>query len=347
MAHLCHGLCHGQSPFKMAERALDAWNTTESLSSLDKLGLKNGLAILGLIWAAKVSVCSLYRFLIGVRIYLLPQLLARRTDFSAKYGGKWAVVTGASEGIGKAFARELARHGMNVVLMSRSSQKLEKVAETIEKEYKVQTLLLSVDFSDVRDVYPQISHALQRLQIGILVNNVGVMYEYPQYFLDVPVKKLFDLVNVNVLSAIMMTRIVLPQMCKRKSGAVINMSSSAGEIPTPQMTVYAGTKEFIDIFSRGLAYEYSPHGIEIQSLRPYYVATAMTYDTKPGIAVPSPETYVKHALRTLGLSRRTTGYWSHGVQAWFLRFCPEWLYMRCATLVNDQIRHNVLRDRKQ
>lgn len=331
---------------KPARDSSDLYDFTFSwlLSYDDKLGLANVLAIIGLFYVAKVSVSFFFRVLTGLRIYIFSQL-TRRTDFAVKYGGRWAVITGASEGIGKAFACELAQHGMNVVLMSRSSQKLEKVAETIEKEHKVGTLAISVDFSR-QDVYPQICNALDGLEIGILVNNVGVMYEYPQYFLDVPEKKLFDLVNVNMLSAIMMTRIVLPQMSKRKSGAIINLSSSAGELPTPQMTVYAATKEFIDNFSRALAYEYSFHGVEIQSLRPFYVATAMAYGTKPSIAVPSAETYVKHALQTLGLSRRNTGYWSHSVQGWFQGFCPEWLWMWGASLLNDQIRYKVLRSRK-
>lgn len=314
------------------------------LSSLDKSGAKNGLAFIGLFWAAKVSMCFVFNLLKAVRIYVLAQI-TRRRDFAVKYGGRWAVVTGASEGIGKAFAFELARCGMNVVLMSRSTQKLEKVAEIIEKEFKVQTCVIPIDFGS-QDVYPKISSALEGLEIGILVNNVGVMYDYPQCFLDVPNQKLFDLININMTSVIMMTRIVLPQMCKRKCGAIINMSSSAGQLPTPQMTVYAATKEFVDSFSRALAYEYSSHGVEVQSLRPFYVATAMTYGAKPSIAVPSPETYVKNALATLGHSRRNTGYWSHAIQGWFVGFCPEWLWMWAATLLNNQIRRTVLRNRK-
>ncbi|PFX24480.1 inactive hydroxysteroid dehydrogenase-like protein 1 isoform X1 [Stylophora pistillata] len=315
------------------------------LSSLDKSGFKNGLALLGLLWTAKVSLSLAFSILKGLRIYLFAQITTRN-NFCIKYGGRWAVVTGASEGIGRAFACELARCGMNIVLMSRSTQKLEKVAETIEKESKVETLIIPIDFA-TQDVYQKIIASLEGLDIGILVNNVGVMYEYPQYFLDVPKQKLFDLININMTSVIMMTRIVLPQMCERKRGAIINMSSSAGELPTPQMTVYAATKEFVDSFSRALAYEYSPQGIEVQSLRPFYVATAMTYGTKANIVVPSPETYVKSALYTLGLSRRNTGYWSHGIQGWFVGFCPEWLWMWTATLLNNQIRRVVLKNKKQ
>ncbi|XP_015765028.1 PREDICTED: inactive hydroxysteroid dehydrogenase-like protein 1 [Acropora digitifera] len=106
-----------------------------------------------------------------------------------------------------------------------------------------------------------------------------------------------------------MTRIVLPQMSKRKSGAIINLSSSAGELPTPQMTVYAATKvNFLVLLKKTSNF--------------------------------------RHALQTLGLSRRNTGYWSHSVQGWFQGFCPEWLWMWGASLLNDQIRYKVLRGRK-
>ncbi|CAH3194616.1 unnamed protein product [Porites evermanni] len=234
---------------------------------------------------------------------------------------------------------------MNIVLMSRSTQKLEKVAEAIEKEFKVQTRIIQVDFG-LQDVYANISSSLEGLEIGILVNNVGVMYDYPQYFLDVPDKKLYDLINVNMTSVIMMTCIVLPHMCKRKRGAIINMSSSAGLLPTPQIAAYAATKEFVDSFSRALAYEYSSQGVKVQSLRPFYIATAMTYGTKPNVFVPSPEKYVKNALRTLELSTRNTGYWNHEIQAWFLGFCPEWLWMWAGSILNQQIRRNVLKTRR-
>lgn len=298
----------------------------------------------GFLWAANVSIKFAFDFLVGLRIHVLSQL-TKRKDLALKYGGKWAVVTGASEGIGKAFACELARTGMNIVLMSRSTQKLEKVAEAIEKEFKVQTRIIQVDFG-LQDVYANISSSLEGLEIGILVNNVGVMYDYPQYFLDVPDKKLYDLINVNMTSVIMMTHIVLPHMCKRKRGAIINMSSSAGLLPTPQIAAYAATKEFVDSFSRALAYEYSSQGVEVQSLRPFYIATAMTYGTKPNVFVPSPETYVKNALRTLELSTRNTGYWNHEIQAWFLGFCPEWLWMWAGSILNQQIRRNVLKTRR-
>ncbi|XP_031550188.1 inactive hydroxysteroid dehydrogenase-like protein 1, partial [Actinia tenebrosa] len=278
----------------MADK-LQLWETFDKFSAFFG-GYRNLLAVLGFAWAAKISLSVCLSLLSGLRVYVFTRLLVVK-DLSTKYGGKWAVVTGASDGIGKAFARELAKYGMNIILISRTTPKLEKIAKEIETEFQVLTYVSTTDFSR-QDIYRGIARELEQFDIGILVNNVGVMYDYPQLLLDVPEKRLWELFNINMAATTMMTCVVLPQMVKRKRGAIINMSSSAAQQPTPQMTVYAATKAFVDHFSRALAYEYSSDGITVQSLRPYYVASAMTYHTKPNLAVPSPETYVRHALPT-------------------------------------------------
>ncbi|KAL4225482.1 Inactive hydroxysteroid dehydrogenase-like protein 1 [Mactra antiquata] len=235
---------------------------------------------------------------------------------------------------------------MNIVLISRNLDKLNKAAAVIEEDYNVQTSCIAVDFSVGRDTYDLIWSSIKDKEIGVLVNNVGVMYDHPQLFLDVPVDRLWQIVNINVAAATMMTHMILPQMIERGRGAVVVISSGACSQITPQMTVYAGTKSFLDYFARALQYEYKNHGIIIQSLRPFYVNTKMTRYSKTltshGFLVPSAEIYAKHAVATLGCSGRTTGYWPHTIQMWISNMIPEWLWMWGATRLNTALRRQAL-----
>ncbi|CAH1786831.1 unnamed protein product [Owenia fusiformis] len=178
------------------------------------------------------------------------------------------------------------------------------------------------------------------------------MYDYPMMFTDVQVERLWQLVNINIVATTMMTQIILPGMVERGRGAIINMASSASLKPTPQMSVYAATKAYIDYFSRAINYEYKSKGIIVQSLMPFYVATRMTRFSdalsKPSLLVPSATKYVQHALCTLSYSTRTTGYWPHTLQWWFLSLIPENIYMWGAMRVLNALRrqtHNRIRHR--
>ncbi|CAB4015984.1 very-long-chain 3-oxoacyl- reductase, partial [Paramuricea clavata] len=88
--------------------------------------------------------------------------------------GEWAVVTGCTDGIGKSYAKQLAAKGLNIILMSRSREKLDDTAFEIEKDYKVKTKIIQVDFSGGHEIYEPIAKELEGFEIGVLVNNVGV-----------------------------------------------------------------------------------------------------------------------------------------------------------------------------
>ncbi|KAM6926181.1 very-long-chain 3-oxoacyl-CoA reductase-A [Lycodopsis pacificus] len=270
-----------------------------------------------LFWVGAFTVASLalwllYRLLSGFRIWVLGngQLLSPKL-------GKWAVVTGATDGIGKSYAEELARRGFAVVLISRSQDKLEDVARSLEDQYKVETRTIAVDFGKA-DIYDKIEEGLTGLEVGVLVNNVGVSYHYPEYYLQIPDLDNFitNMINVNVTSVCQMTRLVLPGMNERSKGVVLNISSASGMYPLPLLTVYSSTKAFVDFFSRGLQEEYRRQGIIIQSVLPFFVATKMTRIRKPTLDKPTPERYVAAELSTVGLQGQTNGYFPHAVMGW-------------------------------
>lgn len=231
------------------------------------------------------------------------------------------MVTGATDGIGKAYAMELARRGFDVVLISRSVEKLQKVAEEIEKQSKRKTKIIQMDFTGGPEIYPKVEKALKGLDIGILVNNVGMTYsKEPARFLEVPNinKQTEDIMNCNVLSMVKMTTIVLPRMVQRKKGLIINLSSAAGEHPYPQLAMYSATKAFVDFFSRSLNIEYRSDGITVQSVLPYLVISNMTRLQEPNLVVKSSEDFVREALNTVGYSHRTNGCLSHCIQSYIL-----------------------------
>ncbi|XP_029000468.1 very-long-chain 3-oxoacyl-CoA reductase-B [Betta splendens] len=268
---------------------------------------------LGALTASWLSVCAVYRLLSGIRVWVLGN--GRLVSPTAL--GKWAVVTGATDGIGKAYAEQLARRGFAIVLISRSQEKLDEVSKEIASKCGVETKTISADFSSV-DIYSRIEAGLAGLEVGVLVNNVGTSYTYPEFFLNIPNLEQFidSMVNINITSVCQMTRLVLPRMVERKKGAILNISSASGMYPVPLLTVYSATKAFVDFFSQGLQTEYRSKGIIIQSVLPFFVTTKLSKIRRPTLDVPSPERYVAAELSTVGLQTQTNGYLPHAVMGW-------------------------------
>ncbi|XP_063703996.1 very-long-chain 3-oxoacyl-CoA reductase-like [Culicoides brevitarsis] len=242
-------------------------------------------------------------------------LAPRYSRLSLKKFGKWAVITGATDGIGKEYAKNLAKNGVNVVLISRTISKLEDVAKEIKAEFTVETRIIDVDFKNGPEIYEKIEKNIQDLEVGILVNNVGMSYTSPEYFLSIPNRDslLVDLIQCNITSVLNMTKMLLPKMVERNCGVVINISSLSAVIPAPLISVYAATKSFVDKFSDDLATEYKNRGIVIQSVLPGPVATNMSKIKKPTWMAPSAKQFVGSAIKTLGISSHTTGYYPHSI----------------------------------
>lgn len=250
-------------------------------------------------------VFALYQFLSLVSRYTRPGL-------SLPSLGPWALVTGATDGIGKGFAHQLAKRGINVVLVSRNKDKLTQVATEIEEKFDVKTKVIDIDFTKDRIAQRRIEAEITDLNIGILINNVGVSYDYPEYFLQIDngAAKCRDIVECNIMSVLDVTRAVLPGMLERKTGAVLNISSFLA-YGGPLLSVYAASKAFVMQLSEDLNREYRDQGVSVTCAAPYYVASNMSKIRQSSLTVPSPDTYAASVLAGLGLATSSAGYWPH------------------------------------
>jgi short-subunit dehydrogenase len=179
--------------------------------------------------------------------------------------GEWALVTGASAGIGAEFARALARQGVSVVLTARREDRLLALAGELEKTYNVETRTIAVDLSKP-DGARQLIARLGELPIDILVNNAGL--GYAGRFENQDIEKLETLVQVNCTTPMVLTHALLPGMRERRRGAVIITGSVAGRQPLPLHGIYAATKAFDLFLGEALWGELRGSGIDVVVLEP-------------------------------------------------------------------------------
>jgi len=183
------------------------------------------------------------------------------------WSGKWALVTGASAGIGAALAEELARGGTNLVLTARRRERLEELAQKLAAAHKIQTTIFVADLTqpDAPEKLFQFTKD-QGIEIELLINNAGfgVYGELPA----VEARRLTDMVQVNCAAVVHLTRLYLPEMVARKHGDVLLVASTASFQSVPYISTYAATKAFDLLFAEGLAEEMKPHGVRVSALCP-------------------------------------------------------------------------------
>lgn len=263
-----------------------------------------------------------------------------------KYKGEWAVITGASAGIGAGMARRLSKRGINVALLARSIDKLKVVADECSKN-GVDTKIIPFDFAEalVSD-WNELESTLKALGPTILINNVGVNVSFPTDFVDVDENILSQMLTVNIQSTNRMTRLLLPYMIERNHGIVLCLSSGGGAVtPAPLLAPYAGTKAYNDAFAVSLAGEV-PSDVHIHSLTPFFVESAMAKMRK-SFSVPSADAFAEAALRLVSSSPRLQPYWVHMVMELAITALPLGLQVKYVADLHRKIRVRALRKKER
>lgn len=214
-----------------------------------------------------------------------------------------ALITGASSGIGEAFARALAARGTNVILVARSKDKLERLAGELSARHRVTALPLDFDLS-----LPEAARALaetvfaRRLEVDLIINNAG--FGGRGEFWNLPLDAQAEMFRLNVQAVMDLTHALLSPMIERRSGGLINVSSMTGFQPIPYAAMYSASKAFVTDFSMGLAEELRPYGIAVVTLCPGGTRTHFYEIGQRGKArfpgrPQSPEEVVRAALAAL------------------------------------------------
>ena len=240
----------------------------------------------------------------------------RADSLAARYGS-WAVVAGASEGLGAAFAAQLAARGMHLVLVARRGPLLAEVADRLHGRYGVEVRCLVLDLADPAFA-GELADAVAGLDVGVVIYNAAHIPVGP--FLDAEGEAIDRAVDVNVRGPLLLLRALLSPMCARGRGAVVLLSSLSGLQGTPWVSVYAATKAFNAILAEGLWYELRANGVDVAACcagamrTPGYIRS---FDRDvPGML--SPDEAARRTLDRLGRGPRLIPGWVNRLSAQLL-----------------------------
>ena len=246
---------------------------------------------------------------------------------------KFTLITGASSGIGEAFARKLAADEHNLILVARSEKKLHELCDELMLEHKIMAHYVALDLN-TPEADERLFEETERhgFEIEWLINNAGFgsMGDFPKLELE----RELEIINLNISVLVALTHRYLQKMRERSRGTIINISSSASFQPIPFMATYAATKAFVTSFSEAIAEENRPHGIRVLTVCPGPTETRFFEASKINDPIQikgmqTPEEVVETALKALkrGKSLIVSG-WTNYVGSVLGNFAPNALVTR-------------------
>eukprot|EP00049_Salpingoeca_infusionum_P017612 m.353675 g.353675 ORF g.353675 m.353675 type:complete len:338 (+) comp16818_c0_seq1:487-1500(+) len=306
----------------MSQTTMQLFGYDLSLPFVGTSPVATALACVG----ATACACATWRLTkFAWRVFLRPGY-----NLFSRYGGEtgktWAVVTGASDGIGEEFAYQLAAQGFNICLVSRTQSKLDRVnAELLRRYPNIETCVFCVDLGVIsdEDLNSLLTDFCARNDVAVLINNAGVA-GLPNKLSDFDASddtraQLMHTVNVTAYFTVLRT--VLPFLAQREArSGCINVSSASALAGLPLNGVYAGTKAYARFLSMSVAREVDD-AVDILCYAPLFIATNMTR-LRPSMTVPDSATAAASALRCLGHDMEVVGFWAHELMMIYASWFP-------------------------
>jgi uncharacterized protein len=267
-----------------------------------------------------------------------PILLVPYGDLMAKKSRKTALITGATSGIGAAYARYFASQGYDLILTGRRKNLLMKFCWELAAECHINARPIIADISKLDEIARIVEMIRKEKDLEVLVNNAGFGNKRP--FGEGGLEEQTDMVIVHDLAPVRFVHAALPQMLKNKNGTIINVASMAAFMPSPADSMYCSTKAFLVTFSESLFVRLKRKGIRVQVLCPGYTRT--DFHEKLGIQASqlkdkgivkwmTPDFVVRNSIRTLGGNNPICipGFW-YKVIFMLTRIVPRGLFYRLA-----------------
>lgn len=244
-----------------------------------------------------------------------------------------ALITGASSGIGEAFARRLAAEGHDLFLVARSEDKLRELCSELSTKHGIDARYVALDLTRP-DADARCFDETQRLgiEIDLLINNAG--FGSMGDFAKLDVERELEMIRLNIGALVGLTHRYLGPMRQRRKGTIINISSGAGFQPIPFMATYAATKTFVTAFSEAIAEENRPFGIQVVAICPGSTETPFFETGNVGRefnakGMETPEQVVETAMKAIGTGKsKVVSGWKNSLVARSVTLAPNWLITR-------------------
>ncbi len=242
-------------------------------------------------------------------------------NLKKKYG-EWALITGASSGIGEEFAKQLAKLGLKLILIARRKNRLVELSNALKEKYNTDSIVIPIDLSK-NNYLNEIINFTNDKEIGILINNAG--FGSTGEFINCNAEKEIDMIKVNCLAPVVLTHYFLPFMIQRKKGAIIFLGSTVAFQPAPMMATYSATKAFNLYLGEALWWELKKYNIDVLALNPGATNTEFQRIAKIGVG-PIPREasdVVKTALHALGKKPSVVDGMQNKILSLMIRFIPR------------------------
>lgn len=252
-------------------------------------------------------------------------------DFLKKYG-PWAVISGASSGLGAEFARQLARGGTNVVLVARREERLKTLADELSSHYSIQARYIVTDLSQ-ENGWRKVISEVDTLDVGLLISNAGG--ELHGSFFHDDVQRHVDLISVNCIASMALAHAFGKRFAEKKRGGILFTGSVLKE-GTPWFATYSGSQGFLNNFSSSLAVEMKKKGVQVMTVQPMFVQSEMTEAVgrsidmkKLGVTEKNTDECVRLALKKFAKGKTVAKVGgSKKVVLFFLGLLPQSIRMK-------------------